>query len=58
MAKSRHVNPDTGLWVRKNNDSNKPITSKEQRNNFKGIRKEALEKLGSALNKLAKYDKQ
>ena len=47
-----------GLSVKRAADSGKFIDRKEDKKPFKGVRKEALDKLGSTLNKLAKYDKQ
>ena len=47
-----------GLSVKRDADSGKYIDRKDDKKHFKGVRKEALEKLGSTLNKLAKYDKQ
>ena len=51
-------NAKGGLSVKRDADSGKYIDRKDDKKSFKGVRKEALDKLGSTLNKLAKYDKQ
>jgi hypothetical protein len=51
------IDPKEGLWVKRDADSGKFCDPKEAPKPFKGVRKEALDKLGSTLNKLAKYDK-
>ncbi len=52
------INPKTGLWVKKDSSTGKFTGTKENGTKFKGVRKEALEKLSPTLNRLAKYDKQ
>ena len=47
-----------GLSVKRDADSGKYMDRKNDKIHFKGVRKEALDKLSSTLNKLAKYDKQ
>ena len=47
-----------GLSVKRDAGSGKYIDRKDDKKPFKGVSKEALDKLGSTLNKLAKYDKQ
>jgi hypothetical protein len=44
--------------VKKDFSTGKHTGTKENGTKFKGIRKEALEKLSPTLNRLAKYDKQ
>jgi hypothetical protein len=56
--KKQAVNPKTGLWVKRDGGSGKSLTPKGDSRPFTGVRKEALDKLGSTLNKLAKYDKE
>ncbi len=43
-----------GLWVKRDSSTGTFVGTKS----FKGVRKEALEKLSPTLNKLTKYDKQ
>lgn len=48
---------EKGLRVKKDSSTGKLIERKNDEK-FKGIRKEALEKLSPTLNRLAKYDKE
>lgn len=57
-VKNQDINPKTGLWVKRDAQSGKLGSTKGNGRPFKGVRKEALNKLGSTLNKLAKYDKE
>lgn len=56
MPNKEHRNKK-GLWVKRDATTGKFITQ-ENGKKFKGISKEALEKLSPTLNRLAKYDKQ
>ena len=60
MAKDKIHSKDNpksgGLSVKRDADSEKIGFSNGDKT-FRGVRKEALEKLGTTLNKLAKYDK-
>jgi hypothetical protein len=51
------VNPKSGLHVKRDSKSGKFVERNGNEESFKGVRKEALDKLTSTLNKLAKYDK-
>jgi hypothetical protein len=51
------VNPKSGLYVKRDSKSGKFLERSGNEKSFKGVRKEALDKLSSTLNKLAKYDK-
>ena len=51
------VNPKSGLHVKKDSKSFKFVEKNGHEKSFKGVRKEALDKLSGTLNKLAKYDK-
>lgn len=51
------VNPKSGLYVKRDSKSGKFVERNGNEKSFKGVRKEALDKLSSTLNKLAKYDK-
>jgi len=51
------VNPKSGLYVKTDSKSGKFRERSGNEKSFKGVRKEALDKLSSTLNKLAKYDK-
>jgi len=58
VANGKHgVNPNNGLHVKRDSESGKFVELKGKEKPFKGVRKEALDKLSSTLNKLAKYDK-
>ena len=56
--KGQAINPKTGLWVKRDAGSGKFVDHKRDEKSFKGVRKEALDKLSSTLNKLAKHDKE
>ena len=56
--KNQAVNPKTGLWVKKDAGSGKLVDRNGDGKPFKGVRKEALDKLSFTLNKLARYDKE
>ncbi len=55
--KEHRNNSEKGLRVKRDASTGKFIDRKENGKKFKGIRKEALEKLSPTLNRLAKYDK-
>ncbi len=56
--KQHRDNAEKGLRVKKDASTGKFIDGKKNGTKFKGIRKEALEKLSPTLNRLAKYDKE
>lgn len=56
--KQHRDNAEKGLRVKRDASTGKIIDRKQNGEKFKGIRKEALEKLSPTLNRLAKYDKE
>lgn len=56
--KEHRNNAEKGLRVKKDASTDTFSDKKQTGTKFKGIRKEALEKLSPTLNRLAKYDKE
>lgn len=55
--RSQTFNPKNGLWVKRDTHTGLFLDVKETGGVFKGVRKEALSKMATTLNKLARYDK-